>query len=244
MRSFSNLLVGMLLLLASGCARPPDHPYKMATEPGHGLTMTRAFVAPMNASQPTPDELQPASAATFDELRGYLESKGISVQTMGFLAFREKLNAASVVRPVSAGDGSEAPPTTLAGNLLSRIEGEYDMLIVPSLVIREVRLKHNNGLVRWDGVRRFMQLPNSGPYVARYDLPVPAASLFVRIYDGEGIQLYEGFGGLNVVWELNIVERNRSAQFEVQDDLVDREHLREGVCVAFHPFFGEEETCG
>ena len=61
------------------------------------------------------------------------------------------------------------------------------------------------------------------------------ASLFVVVYDKQGARIFSGYGGLDLIFELNIPKRRYDLK---EDRLQDAGHLAAGVCVAFHPFFG------
>jgi hypothetical protein len=45
---------------------------------------------------------------------------------------------------------------------------------------------------------------------------------------------------LDLLFELNIPRKRYDLR---EDRLQDAEHLKEGVCVSFHPFFGLAEDC-
>jgi hypothetical protein len=69
---------------------------------------------------------------------------------------------------------------------------------------------------------------------------ISAASLWVAIHDGDGERVFTGFGGLDLLFRVDM----QTKRFALMDDrLEDINHLAEGICVAFHPFFGEDESC-
>jgi hypothetical protein len=67
---------------------------------------------------------------------------------------------------------------------------------------------------------------------------VPAASLRISIHTRDGAPVFSGFGGLEQVFEIDgreYVQRENLFQ--------DERNLREGVCIAFYPYFGMDEYC-
>lgn len=66
------------------------------------------------------------------------------------------------------------------------------------------------------------------------------ASLFVAIYDRKGARVFSGYGGLDLLF---VVNRREKRMDLIEDRLQKTKHLREGVCVAFDPFFGAEKSC-
>jgi hypothetical protein len=66
------------------------------------------------------------------------------------------------------------------------------------------------------------------------------ASIFVVVYQRDGTRVFSGYGGLDLLFFPNI----RESKYElIPDRLQNLEHIREGICVAFYPYFGREETC-
>ena len=67
-----------------------------------------------------------------------------------------------------------------------------------------------------------------------------AASLYVRIFDREGAAVFSGFGGLDLLFELDIAHSRYVLR---EDRLTNEANIAEGVCVAFYPYFGEDVQC-
>jgi hypothetical protein len=66
------------------------------------------------------------------------------------------------------------------------------------------------------------------------------ASILVTVYLRDGTAAFAGYGGLDLLFAPNI----REEKFElIPDRLQSIKHIREGICVAFYPYFGRDEIC-
>lgn len=215
------LVLGLTLLVA--CAKPaPKHDF--AIEPGQEGAPGAATVllAPMNAFSEVPLELEEGAKQVFAATRSYLEEHGKSLQTLSLFEFRR---IASVAASKTDSDDEQEFRRSLAAALHEH--HEFDVLVLPDLVIRPGRLTSRS--VRWDGVRRTAP----GPPGYKWEGSTTAASLQIRVVGKDGTQLFEGIGGLDVLFEPNIRDERMVL---IAGLLSDPEHLREGVGIAFHPY--------
>jgi hypothetical protein len=123
-------------------------------------------------------------------------------------------------------DLSSLPPSAIR-ELLTEGNEPFDALVLPEIVIRPAEL--NGQLARWDGVLRVP--PGSAGW--RWSGKTNAASLRVQIFAADGERIFEGFGGLDVLFRPVISE---SRMVPMEDLLANSQNLREGVAVAFHPY--------
>ena len=122
----------------------------------------------------------------------------------------------------------------LIPRILEDLGPEADLVVVPNMVIRGGELRGKS--MRWDGVRRIEPVTER----VRLSGTSTAASLHVAVFKADGTHVFSGYGGLDVLWLTNV----GAAKVElIEDRLEDEGHLREGVCVAFYPYFGEGESC-
>jgi len=241
------LVSSVVLLLAAiglaGCAasKAPRHEYTL--RPGRAFDghQKTALLVPLNETMEIPSGLEKGEALVSRLLRGYLEAKGLEVVEIEKAAFRPALDVAAVRADQAMLSGQSRSVTGKVdfGQTIPFLAAEFgvepDLVVVPNMMIRTAELS-GSSTVRWDGVRRRMRGARFGTLSGTN----PAASLWVAVYDSQGEQLFSGFGGLDLLFDVDM-QRGRSVLIE--DRLEDADHLAEGVCVAFHPFFGEDESC-
>jgi hypothetical protein len=88
----------------------------------------------------------------------------------------------------------------------------------------------------WDGVTRRENVHDS----TMSGRGLPAASLYVSVYTKDGDQVYSGYGGIEQIFRLDKTGR----KYEEREDLFeDPRNIKEGVCIAFYPWFGMQEFC-
>ena len=108
-------------------------------------------------------------------------------------------------------------------------------MIVPNIVIRTGEWWMRT--LVWDGVRR---RDSSGGGGIDWGGTFKAASLQVIVFSKDGTRVFSGFGGLDLMFQLNMSKQI----MEIREELLqDERNLREGVCIAFDPDFGLEESC-
>jgi hypothetical protein len=124
---------------------------------------------------------------------------------------------------------------------------EYDLLIMPSLLLRSARVVGTDAY--WDGVRRRLPVKSIAPFGPIEALEptgirvsqrgfrgrVTAVSLYVEVLTPDGRSVYQGIGGLDVLQEARLA-RAGSRSWELvdrTDALAERSDLSSGIDVAF-----------
>ena len=131
----------------------------------------------------------------------------------------------------------------------------FDVLVIPSLVYRDARIRPVPRHVEWDGVQRTLKLVGyfhkhgslsmtTGDFRGK----MAAISLHLGVYDASGTQVFDSFGGLDLVHEVDIGTPGRTEDLTVRPELPtyefrlmrsrlsDREAIREGIAMAFTPY--------
>ncbi len=228
-------------LLTLACTMPVHHDYEMSPGQAFSGSPTRALLIPINETEKVPDGLEVGEESVFNELKAYLESKGIEVETTDSYTYRLAENQATEdaqnqTRTASTSSiSARLDYSSIVPGLLANLQSDADLLIVSDMVIRTGR-SEGGRTTAWDGVKRRIAMPARGRMTGTESV----ASVFVRIYEKNGTQAFSGYGGLDLLFAPNI----REAKYElIPDRLQDIQHIREGVCVAFYPYFGTEEKC-
>lgn len=235
------LLLATVQLAGCGASKGPRHEYTLLPGRAFDGRQTTVLVVPVNETMEIPSGLEKGQRLVSDLLRVYLEAKGLEVIEVERGAFRPALDVAvgradhEMLSGQSRSVTSELGFGRIVPFLAAELGGEPDLVVVPNMMMRMAELG-GSSTVRWDDVRRRMR----GARGVSLSGTNPAASLWVAVYDDEGERLFSGFGGLDLLFDID-PQRGRSELIE--DRLEDTEHLAEGVCVAFHPFFGEGESC-
>jgi hypothetical protein len=239
--STQSRFVFPLILLISGCAQQIRHQYELS--PGHTFTgnASQALLVPINETETTPDGLEVGEKRVFEQLKSYLNSKGVAVETVDRYTYRLAANRAaeSTQNEMLSADASSVSAQIDYGSivpaLLANLESDAELLIVSNMVVRVGESKGGR-TVSWDGVKRRIDLPARW----RMEGTETVSSIFVSVYHRDGTQVFLGYGGLDLLFAPNI----REEKYElIPDRLQDTSHISEGICVAFYPYFGPEETC-
>jgi hypothetical protein len=237
-RSWAILGLG---LLAIGCATPIHHEYELSPGQVFSGSLSRALLLPINEVESVPDGLEVGEENVFAQLKSHLESKGLSIKTTNTYDYRAAANKAteSVYNEMLSANTSsisgEIEYSSIIPGLLANLGSDADLLIIANMVIRTGE-SSGGRTVHWDGVNRRIRVP------ARWRMTgtESVASIFVTVYHRDGKRVFSGYGGLDLLFAPNI----REERFElIPDRLQNLQHIREGVCVAFYPYFGRDENC-
>jgi hypothetical protein len=227
-----------------GCAPfSPKHEYELSPGRAFNPGMKSALVLPINETVEVPAGLDKGEREVFDLLVSSLEAEGLRVQTLDASAFQRALAPAvhaaeqEALSLRSSSVSEDVDFSQILPPLLSGLAAEPDLVVVPNMVMRVAEATGGRSVV-WDGVRR--RKPGATPKW-RFTGTEGAASLWVVIYARDGTRIFSGYGGLDLLFEVNIKEEKMQLW---EDRLEDPDQLREGVCVALHPFFGEDSSCG
>lgn len=235
--------LGVGLLFVAACAAPgPRHEYELAPGRGSNPSMKTALVIPINETIEVPNGLDRGEDEIFGLVTSYLEAEGLATRTLGRREFQRAVGVAAAAAEEEMLSGESASVSEQVGfeevvpHLLAELDESADLVVVPNMVMRTAEIK-GAGTARWDGVRRRKR----GTYsFSSFTGSEQAASLLILVYAKDGTQLFSGFGGLDLLFEVNVREKKQQL---IEDRLQDVDNLREGVCVAFHPFFGVDRYC-
>jgi hypothetical protein len=233
--------IGCLGLLFFGCATPINHPYLLSPGQAFDPSRSHALLLPINETEEIPEGLEVGEENVFTELESYLESKGLSVETTSTYAYRLAANRASesvrkdMLSAETSSISGEIEYSSIIPGLLTNLGSNADIVIVADMVIRVGESKGGR-TTQWDGVRRQLAVPVR----TRMTGTESVASIFVNVYHADGKQAFSGYGGLDLLFAPNL----REERYElIPDRLQNLEHIREGICVAFYPYFGANEVC-
>jgi len=235
------LAIAGLGFLINGCAAPSHHDYELSPGLAFSESRSRALLIPINETEEVPDGLEVGEAAVFEQLKSYLESKGISIETTNTYDYRSAANRASesvqneMLSATTSSISGQIEYTSIVPGLLTYLESDVDLLILANMVIRSGESKGGR-TVQWDGVKRRISIP------ARWRMTgsESVASIFVSVYHRDGKPVFAGYGGLDLLFAPNI----REERYElIPNRLQNLKHIREGICIAFYPYFGREEIC-
>jgi hypothetical protein len=208
----------------------------------------RVLVAPLNLALRVPAELNGVDEPVYYELLRYVQAEARQVSVI--LSTDAKLVWSDAIAELEQSGASPDLRTASARFALQlREHGDYDLLLMPSLVLRSVRLLHGNR-ASWDGVRRVLPVraapmdgalteshpPGAGPEVRGLSGRVPAVSLHVAVLRSDGHFVHEGLGGLDLIHEAALDRRTQSPVWRLVSrwkPFGDREHLRQGIALAF-----------
>ncbi len=238
-------LVACLVLVPLWIACGPTsivHEYTLTPGRAHHEGWGSALLIPI-------DGLNDEAMREFDGAKGRVESlvaerlasENVRVERMEIARFRQLSNDAAVAvarrREAEASDvvSTEITFEDVVPAFLESVGSDADLVVAPSIVMRTGRY-NGSSTILWDGVRRREKQGHD----TLMSGTTSVASLHVVVFSKEGERLFSGFGGLDGVFRPD----TRLKKYVLRDDLLqDEDHLREGICVAFHPFFGEDESC-
>lgn len=241
------LVAASLLVLASACASGGGsdanrrlrirHEHQLVPGRAHHAGITKAIVFPMNATVERTQGLEVANDRLMQILDEKLAAHGIESERLSAREYN-RVNGI-VIRRVrkqtlsgETGVASEKVrfPDIIPG-MLDELGSEAQLVVLPNVVIREAAYSGRN-LLRWDGVRRRERGTRGGSVTGS----VGAGSIFTIILDRNGEKIFSAYGGLDPIFEMDLSKK----KYVLREDLfADEKHLREGVCVSLHPFFGD-----
>ena len=229
-------LLGLVVVtLVGSCAATPKHQYELA--PGRAYTpdLRIALLIGINETNPVVGGLEKGEDTVFELVQSLLKQQGLELEIPKARDHEKAADAAAATlrRRMLSGEAAalrEIDYADLVPSILEELDSSADLVIVPNMVMRSA--VWGTKTLRWDGVRR--RVPGTG--AMEMSGTGSAASLHVAIFAADGTRVFAGYGGLDVIWEINRAEEKMDL---IPDRLEDIDNLREGVCIAFHPFFGD-----
>jgi hypothetical protein len=230
-----------------GCTAPA--PYFVA--PGHegAPGVRRVLLCAPNIALALPAEIASGAEPVHQELAAYLEGQGLEVEHLGLSEgrWRWERSGAEVDRQGSTGS-ADAAAAIFVKDMAER--REFDVLIMPSLILRSVQVTDSSGT--WDGVRRRVNQVNApsmgiagstdtftkGLAYGGISGDLMAASLHLAVFSPDGQRVFEGSGGLDFIQEADLMDaRSRGWDLRIKrHPLRNPEVVREGVEIALAPY--------
>ncbi len=244
-RIAARVIAPALALLLVGCGGPLmryRHEHSLSPGKEFHAGLETALVIPVNYLNDDPVRgLEVADQRLMDSIVRHLESKGIEVERAEAAKFRKTADA--IYRAILAERKSGESDVVSAGvkfedalpKILEKLDASPDLVISPNTLMRTAEWNGTRTLV-WDGVRR--RDDSAGAY--NWTGTSNAASLQALVYSGSGERVFVGYGGLDLVFQFNSTKKI----MEIRENLLaDQRNIDEGVCIAFYPYFGLEESC-
>jgi len=244
-RAIARILLIALCLSALACAGGGgsgaprsykiDHEYTLA--PGKKLHpgTQRALLFPMNVAFEAVAGLDVANDDLFRMMTEFLAAQGVTATRLSQREYARssRIAVAKVRKQMMSGESGTVSDQIDLGKIipliLEEIGSDAQVVILPNIVMRVA--EYGGGrLLRWDGVVRRERGVGGGRSMSGR---IKAGSLHTLIFDAEGDSVFNGFGGLDPIYEIKMAE----SKFQVRDDLFeDLENLQEGVCISFNPW--------
>ncbi len=234
-------LTSVFALLATAACAPSS---VVRWEPGEAADgEVRVAIAPMNLMVALAPDFERSTATVEQELIEYFQARKAHVAIVhradAWALWRD------VVATIQHSEGIELDFDTAARLFVSAVaeHGDFDLFVMPSLVFREARA--TGRYARWDGVRRAIHFyDRSAARGAELDdsewkSRLSALSLHVLLYTPQGEELFQGWGGLDVVHD-PVVGRGQVADrptLRLRRELLENpEFVREGIALALNDY--------
>lgn len=240
---FAILPIAFVVACASGPRIRYRHEYTLAPGQQHHDGASNVLLIPIDAANANPVKgLDVAHERITATIVSHLQSKGITVEQVDRARFHaatdEALRSIQARRMTGAAGTVSATVefSDIVPEILERLELRSDRVISTNLLMRTGEWNGGSTMV-WDGVRRRDRTAGTLAMTGTGT----AASLQVAVYASDGTRVFSGVGGLDHVFQFNLQKKI----MEIREDLLqDQRNLAEGVCIAFYPYFGNDEYCG
>jgi hypothetical protein len=243
--------LGLAALLAAAAACAGNAP-KARIAPEHvGAPGVRGFLlGPANLAISLHSELVGGVEPVQQAIAAYIDVHGRSVERLSLQDGRRLWDEAIAEARQSGARLRFETTVALFTKRLAETR-DFDALVLPSLLYDFTRIRHRKAA--WDGVERRMRLMKV-PYqkAGRTDnvmmrlMPAlgmagsaAVTSLHLVVLTREGVKVFEGRGGLELVQEIEVKSVDHSYRIDLHargDLFQDADALREGVQIAFTPY--------
>lgn len=239
----------VLALLLAACTIPKLHPYELDEAEIGAPGVQTVGLLPLNTLLALPPELDGATGRVTSLIRAHLEECGVQVVDFGLDEARSLWSEG--VDPESEDVDVDEHVSAYIQRLRER--RAFDVLIQPSLVYRDARIRSLGAHAEWDGVTREIQKSGyvnmDGSVYVEPEIrgKMPGVSLHLAVYQLDGTRVFESYGGLDLVHEVEFgttyrQDLNNRIPVSVYEwrlkrkRLRDMDALREGVALAFTPW--------
>jgi hypothetical protein len=240
----TSLIGAFAVLLSLACSAPRTVTTSETTV--DVTSVGRFVVAPLNLGIRVPSDLKVDEDLVWDELVQEFQKMDRPVQVIDPNDAKQ-IWEESFTEHEDSGAKPELASVSQRFALKLVDHTDYDLLVMPSLLLRSARVR--GGTAYWDGARRklpvrsllrtgpFDEIGGGGDRVTQWSLEgrVAAVSLQVTILTPDGLPVYKGVGGIDVLQEAKLVG---SGQYgwklvERKGAFLDRSKVRRGIEVAF-----------
>ena len=236
------LAAAALAALACTSARTPSAEQATIT-----LRLGRVLMAPFNLALSVPTELQDIDEPVWYELLRHFQTQDQQVTVIAPVD-AELLWMDAIAELEESGAALDLPTASAHFARRVREQVNYELLLMPSLVLRSARVRGRHAY--WDGVRRRLHIrgtPMYGP-ITEIGLPgnhpgmwglsgrVSAASLHVALLSSDGRFVYQGLGGLDLIQEATLDPRASRETWQLvlrEAPFANVESVRQGIALAF-----------
>jgi hypothetical protein len=236
-------LIAALAVLSFACAHGFDKPISQHFDPA-GADKPRHFVVlPVNLTVKAPPEFSPVLDDFFGAIAGYIRNRGDTLETFSRKEATTRWAASIIeVRESETLENNFDTAMRVFVTDLAKTRS-FDAVISPSLVYRTTKARDRR--VKWDGVFRRVKVVNLSDEAKNKGLArslnvvIDGVSLHVMVFDPEGDRIFEKYGGLDLVHDVDMTgaEFTMSPGLSLKEDLLkDGDHLSEGIGVAFDPY--------
>ncbi len=235
--------IAALAVFASACVHGSGGPNSRYVNRGDSGEPRHFVVLPVNLTIKAPPEFSPVLDEMFGAIAGYIRDRGDTLET-----FSRKEMTAQWAESIVKVKESEALDNNFETAMRVYVKHlaethSFDAVISPSLVYRNTKTRDRT--VKWDGVFRKMKVVNLSDEAKTKGLAralvinISGVSLHVMVFSPGGELIFERYGGLDLAHNVDMTgaEFTMSPRLSLKEDLLkERDHLSEGIGVAFHPY--------
>jgi hypothetical protein len=235
--------IAVLAACSWACASAPSFPYANGVDRDGNPAPQHLLLLPLNVAVPVPEGLEGTTDDVFSAVASHLRVLGNSIETISPEAAREQWH--SSIAEVSASDTLKHDFETAVQVFVehARESKKFDALIMPALVLRDTASRQR--MIKWDGVIRKYEIVNLSEEAKKKKISgelspeFSGVSLHVSVFGVNGEAIFQGYGGLDLVHDLDMygAERTMRAKLTLRSEpLTNTKNLREGIAHAFAPY--------
>jgi hypothetical protein len=235
--------IAAFALFAFACAHGSDDPNTEHFDPTAAGNPRHFMVLPVNMTIKTAPEFSSELDEMFGAIAGYIREGGDTIETVS----REDATAQwaeSIMKVKKSEELDDNFETAMRVYVADLSESRsFDALIAPSIAYRTTKTRDR--LVTWDGVFRKIKVVNLSDQakhkgLARsLEMQIAGVSLHVMVFNQDGELIFQKYGGLDLVHDVDMTgaEFTMSPGVSLKEKLLnEREHVREGIELAFDPY--------